>query len=217
MRNSTGRCQSHLVPYMQLATDLQSASSTPSASWIVPDMCNDMHDCSIATGDTWLSQQLPAILSSPAFTTQNSLLLLTWDEDDFAGNNQVTLIAAGSPVKRGYVSSVRSDHYSILSTLESSWNLAALTSNDSSSSTLGDLFGVNVPPPPPSSPCSSANVVSNPGLAPVGSVVSLNASAISCSDPQYQFWLRQPGDTWTVSQGWGASQFNWDNLRAGGG
>src|SRR5438105_935267 len=76
IRTNASRCQSHVVPFTQLSTDLQSASTTPSYSWITPNMCNDMHDCSIATGDAWLSSHLPAILTSPAFTTQNSLLLL---------------------------------------------------------------------------------------------------------------------------------------------
>src|SRR5438132_6426003 len=75
IRTNASRCQSHVVPFTQLSTDLQSTSSLPAFSWITPNMCNDMHDCSIATGDTWLSQKIPSILSSPAFTTQNSLLI----------------------------------------------------------------------------------------------------------------------------------------------
>src|SRR5436305_303324 len=70
IRNNSSRCTSHVVPYGQLATDLRSASTTPRFGWITPNMCNDMHDCAVATGDTWLSAQVPQILASPAFTTQ---------------------------------------------------------------------------------------------------------------------------------------------------
>src|SRR5439155_1479474 len=114
IRTNASRCQSHVVPFTQLSTDLRSASTTPSYAWITPNMCNDMHDCSIATGDAWLKAQVPAILSSPAFTSQHSLLALTWDEDDFTGTNQVEFVLAGSQVKTRYVSSTGYDHYSLL-------------------------------------------------------------------------------------------------------
>jgi hypothetical protein len=29
-------------------------SRLPTVSFVVPNLCNDMHDCSVATGDTWL-------------------------------------------------------------------------------------------------------------------------------------------------------------------
>src|SRR5439155_15094258 len=80
IRTNASRCQSHVVPYSQLASDLRSASTTPNYAFITPNSCNDMHDCSIQTGDSWLSQQVPQILGSPAFTSQRSLLALLWDE-----------------------------------------------------------------------------------------------------------------------------------------
>src|SRR5437867_2294856 len=129
IRTNASRCQSHVVPFTQLGTDLRSASTTPSYSWITPNMCNDMHDCSIATGDAWLRILIPAILSSPAVTTQNSVLLLTWDEDDFTGSNQVDLVVAGSQVTRGLLPRVATNQYSILSTLEAAWNMPALNAN----------------------------------------------------------------------------------------
>jgi len=79
IRTNTSRCQSHVVPYTQLATDLKSSSTTPNYSFITPNMCDDMHDCSVGTGDAWLQQQVPAILGSPASTSQRSLLAITWD------------------------------------------------------------------------------------------------------------------------------------------
>jgi acid phosphatase len=210
IRNNAGRCQSHVVPYTQLSTDLQSASTTPTASWIVPDMCNDMHDCSIATGDAWLGAQLPSILGSPAFTTQNSLLLLMWDEDDFTGTNQVTLIGAGSPVKHGYVSSTRSDHYSILSTLEASWTLAALTSNDASRLPLSDFFGLSSVPPPVTA-CTGVSLTPLNASLAAGTAVTFSATATGCPSPQYRFWTRPPGAAWRVVQDYStAATYSWN-------
>src|SRR5207249_11220481 len=66
IRTNAARCAAHVVPYTQLATDVANGS-VPNYVFITPNMCNDMHDCSIATGDSWLSQQVPAILNSAAY------------------------------------------------------------------------------------------------------------------------------------------------------
>ena len=73
-------CARHVVPLTQLEADLKSADSLPNYVLISPNLCNDTHDCPMATGDAWLSRQVPGILESPAFTTQKSLLVITWDE-----------------------------------------------------------------------------------------------------------------------------------------
>ena len=51
-----------VVPIDQLATDLATAQTTPAFGWITPSMLHDMHDGTIAQGDTWLSSQIPALL-----------------------------------------------------------------------------------------------------------------------------------------------------------
>jgi hypothetical protein len=141
IRTDAARCQSHIVPYSQLATDLLSASTTPTYAFITPDICNDMHDCSVATGDAWLGVEVPLILASPAFTTQNSLLVLVWDEDDFSGTNQVPLLLIGSGVIANFQSSVAYDHYSLLRTIEDGLGLPALTANDAGATPMSDFFG----------------------------------------------------------------------------
>src|SRR5437879_3540432 len=78
IRTDTARCTSHVVPFTQLSTDL-SAGTVPNFAWITPNMCNDMHDCSVATGDGWLGSVVPSILASSAFQN-GGVLLLTWDE-----------------------------------------------------------------------------------------------------------------------------------------
>ncbi|MDJ0356829.1 alkaline phosphatase family protein [Paenarthrobacter sp. PH39-S1] len=132
-------CAAHDVPFSQLGADLKGASTLPDYAFISPDMCNDMHDCSVQTGDTWLSQQVPQILASPAFTTQNSLLVITWDEGSGA-NNKVSTIFAGPAAKKVYTSDVAYSHYSLLHTIESSWGLAPLTGNDSNAPIMTDML-----------------------------------------------------------------------------
>lgn len=67
----------HVVPYSQLAADLAAAATTPALGWITPDVTHDMHDGTVAQGDTWLSQAVPALLASPAFTAQTTTRLAT--------------------------------------------------------------------------------------------------------------------------------------------
>jgi phosphatidylinositol-3-phosphatase len=146
IRNITARCQSHLVPYTQLSSDLGSTTTTPNYAFITPNMCDDMHDCSIQTGDSWLQKQVPAILASPAFTAQNSLLAITWDEGDLS-NNQVPLILLGSHVLPDGLSGVGYNHYSLLHTVEAALGLGTLTSSDAGAALLADLVGWPSPPP----------------------------------------------------------------------
>ena len=140
VRTNASRCQSHVVPYSSLASDLGAASTTPNYAFITPNMCNDMHDCSVSTGDSWLSQQVPAILRSPAFTTQRSLLAIVWDEDDFSGTNQVPALLIGTGVIAGMQSPGGYNHYSLLSTIESTLGVTTLTSNDAGAAQMNDFF-----------------------------------------------------------------------------
>jgi acid phosphatase len=130
----------NVVPYTQLATDLASAETTPSFGWITPNMLDDMHDGTVAAGDTWLSAQIPALLAAPAFTEQNSLLVITWDEDDNAPGNQVATFVIAAGVPAGFRSTVAYNHYSLLRTVEAAWGLAPLTTNDGQAAVMSDFF-----------------------------------------------------------------------------
>ena len=141
IRNNPARCNSHVVPYTDLAADLASAATTPNYAMISPNLCNDMHDCSVATGDGWLQSNLPAILNSPACTVEQCLLILTWDEDDNGQNNQVLTIFAGSAAKTGGVTSnMPYSHFSALRTVEDIFGLPTQTDNDAAASAMTDML-----------------------------------------------------------------------------
>ncbi|MEO6826141.1 MAG: alkaline phosphatase family protein [Microbacteriaceae bacterium] len=132
-------CAAHDVPFTQLSHDLASSSTLPDYAFISPDLCNDTHDCPVRTGDAWLSRVVPAILASAAFTSQNSLLVITWDEGS-QSDNAVSTIFAGPAAKTGYRSEVDYNHYSLLHTIEEAWGLAPLTNNDGGAPTMADLL-----------------------------------------------------------------------------
>jgi hypothetical protein len=130
----------NVVPYTQLAVDLASAETTPAFGWITPNMTDDMHDGTIAQGDAWLSKAIPAILGSEAFTLDQSLLFITWDENDDSAGNQVATLVIADRVPPGFISRVPYTHYSLLATIEASLGLAPLTANDAAAAPMSDFF-----------------------------------------------------------------------------
>lgn len=109
------------VPFSAFPTDY---AKLPDVSFVVPDMCNDMHDCSTGTGDTWLKRNLDGYVQWAK--THNSLLITTFDEDDFRSVNQIHTVFVGDHVKAGHQSSGSINHYSVLRTLEDMHGLPAL-------------------------------------------------------------------------------------------
>lgn len=131
IRTNAARCSTHVVPFSQFGADL-AANTVPNFSWITPNMCNDMHDCSVATGDAWLASVVPSILGSSAFQN-GGVLLITWDEGstsagccgNAAGGQVATLVIAPNVVV-GLRSTINETHYSLLRTIEDAWSLSAL-------------------------------------------------------------------------------------------
>jgi len=161
IRTNAARCAADDVQYTQLSTDLASASTTPNFVWITPNLCNDMHDCSITTGDNWLKANLPTIFNSAAWTGGNSVLFLTWDEDSGTSGNQVATLVISPAVPTGFRSSSAYTHYSLLRTIETAWGLASLTGNDSNASPMADFFGAPTATPTPT-PTATATPTPTP-------------------------------------------------------
>ena len=140
IRTST-RCQRD-VPFTQLATDLASAATTPNYVWITPNTSDNMNNKNVARGDAWAKNTLTAIFNSPAWTTQRSLVMVTWDEDFFTKTDNVAFIAAASngSTQTNFVSPVSTNHYNMLRTVEASWGLAPCGAGDASAAPMLDLF-----------------------------------------------------------------------------
>jgi hypothetical protein len=108
------------LPFTSFPSDF---STLPTVSFVVPNLCNDMHDCSVQTGDTWLQNHIDGYVQWAK--THNSLLILTWDEDDFTSANQIPTVFVGQMVQPGnYGENI--NHYNVLHTVEGMFGLAAL-------------------------------------------------------------------------------------------
>jgi phosphatidylinositol-3-phosphatase len=90
-------------------------SFSASYTFVTPNLCNDMHDCSVSTGDRWLKKFIPKALASPQYRDGSLVLFLTWDED--SGTN-VPLVVVGPTVPAGLRVSTKLTHYALLRTAE---------------------------------------------------------------------------------------------------
>jgi hypothetical protein len=163
VRNNPQRL-AKVVPYDELAQDL-SAGKAADFVWISPHQCHDMHgvspagakavqmpDCgypdsgldhgAIELGDTYLHDTVAEITGSPAWK-EGAVLLIVWDEDDYAGFSGT----GGSPVGRNGTLlggsrapliivtagqgparklDAPANHYSLLAAIEAEWHLGCL-------------------------------------------------------------------------------------------
>ena len=144
VRDRAAYCAAHVTPLESLPSDLASAATTPNFAWIAPNDCSDMEACGIRAGDEFLARELGMIMSSPAWLTQPSLAIITFDEDatDYQHPAQrvATIILGSQGVRQGYVSSVRYTHYSLLRTIEAALGLGTLTANDRYAQPVNDVF-----------------------------------------------------------------------------
>src|SRR5437773_2535948 len=160
----------------------------PNYVWLTPNDCDNMHSCSVATGDAYLATLVPLILSSRMFTTQNAALFIVFDEgNDFCptGNSNSDCVVAewsGPVVKKAYSSTTFYNHYSYLSTLEAGWNLASLTPNDASATPMTEFFGTSP------LPTLSASFTYSPSSPQTGQTVSFTGSASGGTSPYSYSW-----------------------------
>jgi phosphatidylinositol-3-phosphatase len=122
-------CANDVVPLARLALDERSRT-LPRFIWITPNLCHDMHDCSVATGDRFLARLIPRLLRALG---RNGLLILTWDEGSsdngccrLASGGHIVTIVAGPGARRGARMNSPADHYSVLQTIEDLFTLPRL-------------------------------------------------------------------------------------------
>jgi hypothetical protein len=97
----------------------------PTLSFVIPNLTDDMHDGTAQQGDTWLQQHLDSYAQWAK--THNSLLIVTWDEEDTsngveANPNQIATFFVGQHVQVG-TNAVNINHYTVLRTLEDMYGL----------------------------------------------------------------------------------------------
>ncbi|BAJ31399.1 MULTISPECIES: alkaline phosphatase family protein [Kitasatospora] len=120
--------------FAQFPTDY---TQLPKVSFVVPNLCNDMHDCSVSTGDTWIKNNLGAYATWAQ--THNSILVVTFDEDNSLSGNRIPTVLYGQHVTPGSSSATTYNHYNVLRTLE---DLAGLSTHAGNAASAADITGI---------------------------------------------------------------------------
>jgi len=114
-----------VVPFTRLGNDL-AHHRLPDFSLVIPNLCNDMHDCSVATGDAWLKAHVVPLLHSPQL--RGGVVFVVFDEgtSDTGGGGKIEALALGPTVRRASSFTRATNHYGLLRTVEDAWGLPRL-------------------------------------------------------------------------------------------
>jgi acid phosphatase len=114
--------RANIVALPQLRADL-AAESLPDFSLVVPDLCNSMHDCSVAVGDAWLRRNVRGLLKLP-----KTVVFVLFDEgsSNVQGGGHTAALALGTAVRPGARFAAVTNHYGTLRTIEDAWGLPLL-------------------------------------------------------------------------------------------
>ncbi|HEV7523487.1 MAG TPA: alkaline phosphatase family protein [Acidimicrobiia bacterium] len=148
-------CKRNVVDFAQLATDLQSTTTTPNFSFITPNLCHDGHDApcvdnepgGLVSADRFLAAQVPKILASPAYKA-DGMLVITFDEATITstaacchtpaapnaaqpglggpGGGRVGALVLSAHVKAGTTDATPYNHYALLCSIEDMFGLGHL-------------------------------------------------------------------------------------------
>ena len=138
-----------------------SFASLPAVSLVVPNLCNDMHDCSVATGDTWLKNNMDAYVQWAK--ANNSLFILTWDENSGTSGNQIATIFVGAGIVPGQYSEFI-NHYNVLHTIEATQGLPPIGVD---ATVITDIFGITSPTTTTTTPTTTTTTTTTTTPPPV--------------------------------------------------
>lgn len=175
-------------PFSSFPTDY---STLPAVSIVVPNLQDDMHDGTVAQGDTWLQTNLSGYIDWA--TTHNSLFVLTFDEDDHTEGNQIPTLIVGAGVTPGSYGETL-NHYNLLRTLTDAYGVAAMGAAATASPIL-DIWGNGAASTAFVSDSFDRTVSGGLGTADVGGPWSLvgRAAYVSVQPGTAAFQLAVPG------------------------
>ena len=104
-------CRRDDVPLRRFGRDVD-AGRLPAVGMVIPDLCNDAHDCGLDRADSWLRKRVRRVLAGPDWSAGRLAVVITADEDDGAHGNRVLTVVA-HPDLRHAVVRARLTHYSL--------------------------------------------------------------------------------------------------------
>jgi acid phosphatase len=123
------------MPYEGFFPGPADYDALPALCFVIPNQADDMHDGTVAEGDAWLQANLGAYASWCA--AHESLLIVTFDEDNGSEGNRIVTIFYGTSVVPGQYGQIV-DHYAVLRTLEDGFGLP----HDAGSATAAPITNI---------------------------------------------------------------------------
>jgi len=127
IRQNITRCR-NIVNSAQLDADV-AANKLPQFGYYTPNIDNDAHDTNLDFAGKYLRAWLDKYMSQPNFI-RNTLVLITFDEDEYLEGNHIYAVLLGPYVTAKTTEGTAYTHYSILKTAERNWNLGNLGRKD---------------------------------------------------------------------------------------
>ena len=109
-------CADEVLPISEL-----DPAKLPTFAFIVPDQCNDGHDCADAVVDKWAAKTLKPIIEGKEYAKGKTLIVVVYDEDQPVPN---VLIAPTA--NKGRITDVTGSHTALLKTVELALGLPVL-------------------------------------------------------------------------------------------
>ena len=116
------------------------AGGLPEFSLVTPDICNDMHDCSVATGDKWLQNVVTAITSSAVYGQGRTAVFVVFDESE--GRGTMPFYAIAPSIVPGTRPDVELDHYALLAFTEDALGIPSRLGKAAGAESMADAFGM---------------------------------------------------------------------------
>jgi acid phosphatase len=135
-------CATHDVPFTAFPGDV-AAGALPTIGFVVPNLCDDAHDCTLATADGWFERLMAAVFAGPDWRSGHLAVVLTADESDPADPANTVLTAVLHPSQQGHVVSAPLTHYSLTRLCEDVAHVAHLYGAATAPS-LSDAFGLPI-------------------------------------------------------------------------
>jgi len=138
-------CASFDVPESRLQTDVTNGT-LPNVGMVIPNLCNDAHDCSLGTADAWFQSRMEAIMAGPDWQSGHLAVVLTADEDEgLSGNTVLTVVI--HPSQNGHVVSAPLTHYSLTRLYEQVIGTTEYLNNAAAAPDMAAAFGLPIGAP----------------------------------------------------------------------
>ncbi len=131
-------CERDNVPFEQFVSDLD--GDLPAFSLITPDICHDMHDCPVATGDQWLGDLIPEITSSTTYRQGRTAVFIVFDESHGGGTTPFIVVAP--TIVPGTVTGNELDHYALLAFAEDALGITTRLGKAATAASMRDALAL---------------------------------------------------------------------------